>query len=1357
MIKKIKNFFIFFCCFVTLIGAEREIPHSIVTENPKKEVAEIQTLKKYKEKAELNITVTKIKTEELPVLVDRNRKKIFTKLENVEGGEIQVVEKPENIPNPETVEGRRALNKNSYRRVKRSVSDSNLETERYDITAGEKRTKLEISYRTLPKDLYIAVTDKNNQKLKKLYKANYTDYKGIYDKTVNVKLWFFGEEMGSLSNVILDYTNNSTGDIQLRSNGQFGFPEDAVTKSGLHTVFDMDKELVNEEFEDSDTVKIENKNGEVSGIRDNQGSFYKDRNKYGELTIPGFKVKARIWSNSPKLELSLQKNGNNDGYASFDIVHKDSNGRTRQTIHVEVFINNKTFEDYFKTETIIHREQIKIHSSNQTIEKWHVIHNPGVKVKKFYTDDLKLEINKNAKVERKFGEQEGVEYFDFNQGGAIKYYPTSIPTPVANIADCDIKKIDVYMKNEWLMKKSKTFQIFTLEDALQFKYGKEKRSIPISLYLGFYTSDWRESDQVIEGTIKGLPIIGEPLTKDMFNGENVIDFKNNNAYKLNRNIKSKIIKCFKLKLTDKTELYYNTQDLNGKEFVDQGVKFKFIYKGISEDGDYKYYYLGIQKMELKSYDRNLEIKGISVFKNEKLNAMTDKIKIPKFSPKNLINESNTSLKGEIVRYVDISSDITSNYLINLGEFHFKYYQDMTVLRSNMSKSPYIELPQTAYLKLEGNTNVTIPVILSFDRNSDGKKLEMDNFNNGGKTGGGNGKAVYLKISPENYKKLKEQGGGKTYNLKADIEVKSNIDKSPLDGNAIGKQDDDLKASVTIKTLEVKSDKATIEFVDKKPLYKDGFFKFLDKSIIPQSTEIKGTVYANTVKLVGEVPELKEKGKMHKYELIDANSNIFRGTIGSGGSGGYWEDVNIGKRSKATISQGKERATYIALKGWDYSGSNGTVSIKHFNEKEENVSQYYVFKFIVPKFDPYIYYNENGNNRIKKFEKKEVNFPLSKEGEKILIGEIATQDYNMEITKDTDDREGLRIEGNMSVDILNADSKTSTGKKAKIILEGIDVQINKISGQNKNAKIYIELPSDLDKSEEYIVKSSYTSENDISEKEGYILKIGRKGYFKELIKEIKIGGKQGIAKGSATINITTDYNLKDSGILKPLKDPSTEKLSFETQVTGMTLSDEQGSGFIELNPTDKLKISVGNGTSVEISKDKAKEISLTKNKMKVEIKDNKVHISFPVIELGESKENRFDLKVIDSTGKEKGKYTFKVVFPKNYLRIISVENMDFGRTAPSTSGYKTTGRVHIETTVTMEKLKVTKDKTEVEMLKVNSPNNKLVAKMVSETLEKEGVKSNGKYKYELTGELDVPRNTSFGEYNGILEITVSIKG
>ena len=137
--RRIKLLLYFMIFFINILAVEREIPHSIITENPKKDVTTIETLKKYKDKAELNITVTKLKTEEIPVEVDKNRKKLLLTLKGIEGKNVYPVENIEDIPNPNTSLGRRNIN--------RMRVNNNLRTTRYDITTGEKRTKLEIDYK----------------------------------------------------------------------------------------------------------------------------------------------------------------------------------------------------------------------------------------------------------------------------------------------------------------------------------------------------------------------------------------------------------------------------------------------------------------------------------------------------------------------------------------------------------------------------------------------------------------------------------------------------------------------------------------------------------------------------------------------------------------------------------------------------------------------------------------------------------------------------------------------------------------------------------------------------------------------------------------------------------------------------------------------------------------------------------------------------------------------------------------------------------------------------------------------------------------------------------------------------------
>lgn len=230
------------------MAVEREIPHSIITENPKKDVTTIETLKKYKDKAELNITVTKLKTEEIPVEVDKNRKKLLLTLKGIEGKNIYPVENIEDIPNPNTSLGRRNIN--------RMRVNNNLRTTRYDITTGEKRTKLEIDYKELPKNTYLAVTDKNFN-LEKIYRANYRDYSAPRGNSVSVKLWLFGEEMGSLTNLIINPNNNSSGNIEIRKNGEFIFPESATEQNGLNTVFDIQGSPLVYDYEDSDYIELQ--------------------------------------------------------------------------------------------------------------------------------------------------------------------------------------------------------------------------------------------------------------------------------------------------------------------------------------------------------------------------------------------------------------------------------------------------------------------------------------------------------------------------------------------------------------------------------------------------------------------------------------------------------------------------------------------------------------------------------------------------------------------------------------------------------------------------------------------------------------------------------------------------------------------------------------------------------------------------------------------------------------------------------------------------------------------------------------------------------------------------------------------
>lgn len=1366
MFRKIKNIFIlFFCCIVPLLGIEREIPHRIVTENPKKEVTEIKSLKKYKEKAELNITVTKVKTENLVVEVDQKRRKIFAKFENVEGEEIQTIERLEDIINSKTAKGRRILNQKAFhklKRVKRNVVEDNLKTKRYDINVGKKRTKLEIKYREIPKNLYFAVMDGKSDKIKKLYKADYRNYKGTYNHNVRVKLWLFGDELANLTNLVLNYDNNAKGDIEVRSEGGNSYPANATVQTGLHTVFDMQEALLTEDFEDEDKIEIERSTGDISGIANNKGSFYTDRNKYGELVIPGFNVKARIWDQSPKLELSLKKNGNKrDGYVKFYIKHSDSAGNVRQNIEVEVYINNNPINTYYD----FSKARFKKRYNGKPIEGLQELGNPEIIFKNLYTDELKPVVRKNLTIERRIND----EIVKFSDGEIEIEYKDFTTDSENKIRNGKVTNIYFRLEKDWFVnnydKKKGVYQRFISRDGLYFEYGNRKRRIPCEIETGYFTSNWDISTTVFEGTIVGLPKVKSPLNKDQFNGDKVVSFKEGSKeFSVFQNIQDIKKKYFYL-IVDEKELIkekLEEGELHNFEFVAQGIKIGLEKTQKYPYHDYRQYDLYIAQMKLEKEKRTIEIEEVNKLyskdlKKYRYSITLNKITVDPFSVINLVDYKLSSLKDRVEREIDISDKDAKERVINLGNIYFKSFKDLTILTQNASKAPYIELSESVTLRDESGNSIVAK--LSFNKTTDERKKTLDNFRKG--AGGGNGGSVYLKISSEEYQKLVKNGENKKYTAKnPGIKVKINIDKVPegLKGTPIGEQEDELNLEIVIRTFKADVNRVNIRFREDKPLLKDKYFGILYGVFDSRYGELWQN-FRDAVEISGD-PKPYNELKRHKVEVIDGNGNVLNYIMReNGGYGGYWNNLSLDNGNKVIIVQGQGTETYIALSKWNYKRSSGNIRVKHYNGLSDSsgISQYYKFNFELPDFNPYVYYNSIGSKKVQPFESKIADV-LESSVNKVELGDIQTQDYDVEITKDEKDDQGLRIEGNISVDILDKATMRPIGEKAKIIVYDMDAYDNKIVGKNKSAKVRLELPENLSKDKDYVIKSSYTSKGDISEKEGYILRIGRNSYFKELIERIEIRFRTTV-EGSATINVAKEYNLNDAFTFKVSTNPSEEKLTFEQMINGITLSEVNGAGFIELKTDDNVEVSIGK-TNIKVENNVAKEVDISNNKMKLERKDNKLYISFPKIILGVEKQGHFILKVSDRTGEKKGEYTFKVVFPENYLRIVSVKDMDFGRAVLGISGYKATGRVYIETLSDVSKnhLIVQKNKEQVELMKERtSTTDKLVVKMANETLEKKGVKLDGKYKYELTGELDVPKNITLGEYKGTLEITVSIKG
>lgn len=140
------------------INVFAEIPHSYVTENPDKEVTQTETLKKYKEKAELNLSVTKLNSEEIEGFIDPEQNKIYFSLDNTKygiqpGDHIYVSEELQEVPSISTTNGKRKINGMLNQKV---LKDGNLE---YTVTNKNNTTEIEVSYSNGERELQ---TEKDN-------------------------------------------------------------------------------------------------------------------------------------------------------------------------------------------------------------------------------------------------------------------------------------------------------------------------------------------------------------------------------------------------------------------------------------------------------------------------------------------------------------------------------------------------------------------------------------------------------------------------------------------------------------------------------------------------------------------------------------------------------------------------------------------------------------------------------------------------------------------------------------------------------------------------------------------------------------------------------------------------------------------------------------------------------------------------------------------------------------------------------------------------------------------------------------------------------------------------------------------
>lgn len=155
MIKKI----VMVMMLILNIISFSEVPHTYIYDNPEKAITTAETLKKKPNGAEMNISVTKVKTQEIGGYI--NNGKIYIPLnEELKNNKIVVTTK----------------NNSTKKRSKRNI---NLSIVNFEI----ENRKLVTDY--TKNDLYINILDKDSN-LKKIYKVKNTNFSSIIVQGINI-------------------------------------------------------------------------------------------------------------------------------------------------------------------------------------------------------------------------------------------------------------------------------------------------------------------------------------------------------------------------------------------------------------------------------------------------------------------------------------------------------------------------------------------------------------------------------------------------------------------------------------------------------------------------------------------------------------------------------------------------------------------------------------------------------------------------------------------------------------------------------------------------------------------------------------------------------------------------------------------------------------------------------------------------------------------------------------------------------------------------------------------------------------------------------------------------------------------
>lgn len=957
-------------------------------------------------------------------------------------------------------------------------------------------------------------------------------------------LVFFDDINENVFNLIFDPAKNSSGNISIRGNSES--INSANTELIGNSVFDMNKGIVSRTYKSDDTIEVLNVRG-ITAIATTEADFSKDGYKSVTFNARGKSFELKFWNNTDKVELSVVKSSlSQAGEIYGEFLLKDADGDIHNKVTLNLYSglekpglvsdNLRIWREY-TTSTEWGTEVEVVNTTTGSGSAPNLIDEGGLSslTKPFVSydgDSVFLEpikgvgeqgIGSKALVMSAFKYKENFGTISNNR---LKFEPSG-----KGNAKLELTLTRDFIESYFPVgKPSLTLRTFEVAEIV---YGRGKRRVPVSArlqlrYYGSATSSYpiREVSnhtgsryyqnglysKVGTVTIEDITIPGQerdiaeitPTTVGSGTSGIVPSLTTTKSFR-GKNIEVKI------RIT-----YPTTGNLNNA-----GVELNDVI-----------------------LTKTPEIFGIFTMRGGSEQIKEHEIWIPKYSPSEEMQSLTSSLHNsksgakqyekdlKVEKYDTFDRDSTLEVIKPLG-FIKILGKDKTradIIRRNSSTLNFAKLPDRVKLQSISGKEVEVDGFLSFSNSSLIREVEqIENVDQE--------LTVYLIVTSENAKKINH---GIKYRVIGEYEA-GRVDQDAVNGSNLlyyGLKTDnegdlglneyiyepvfklDLNASIIQSSAVV----LNLDNYSKKPLPKANELSKnirIYKSFGKYSTDIKNPINYMDIEIQGkltpyDVGKIEFKNRNHILKVTEKETGkVFTGIITPQGGkveiDGEFLKFTLQYSDDPAIKNGFGEAISlevlnIGINEYKYAKGSSRYILEHLDPNDINkvlISDELLIK--VPEFIPTDWYYNDAT--LKPLENNSLGtFKLSKGQELIFeLGEVGMiPERDTDITRDEDDKEGVRIEYDKNITleqlddpsikisgtILSIDSNGNILPDSSITNESqiLAISINKLqAGYDSNA-VYIIKDLDLEKSESIVNKP---------------IRIGRKGQWQGLVKSIAI--------------------------------------------------------------------------------------------------------------------------------------------------------------------------------------------------------------------------------------------------------------